>query len=464
MHDMRNGELFISNKGPSSLPDTWLLIDSCSTVDIVSSSNLLHGIHHVSHPIWVRCNAGVTTLNQMGYLGDYPCPVWFNPEGGGQYYVHVQHHPTISSQHGYTHQANAILMHHNNGDVTVFTLSEHGLYKHALSNKESIAGFWSCIQTVTERKEHYTQREIQAANQGHRFQNIIMRPGDRELMDVSIEYLPNCPVTRRDIHIAKDIYGPNLGSLKGKTIRQTLPHVPSGVDPIPYELLKRHPGVTIIVDIFFINNIPFLLSLSWGLRFLPVVVLPNQQIQTIKDRIRSICRLYQRHGFKVESLHADSEFEPIRSKFPVINTSDADDHQPDIEQAIRTVKDWVRSTYRMLPYKYIPRLMVVHLVQNTIFWLNAFPVDNGWSSKHSPRYIMTGKHLDYNKHVRAEFGEYVQTHEEHDSDMHERTVGTICLGPNGNQQGGHYFMSLVTGVRLVQSCWTPLPLPREAQS
>ena len=174
--------------------------------------------------------------------------------------------------------------------------------------------------------------------------------------------------------------------------------------------------------------------------------------------------LYQRHGFKVESLHADSEFEPIRSEFPLINTSDADDHQPDIERAIRSVKDRVHSTYRMLPYKYIPCLMVVHLVRNTMFWLNAFPVDNGWLSKHSPCYIMTGQHLDYNKHVRAEFGEYVQTHEEHDSDMHERTVGAICLGPNGNQQGGHYFMSFVMGVRLVRSRWTLLPLPREAQS
>ena len=166
----------------------------------------------------------------------------------------------------------------------------------------------------------------------------------------------------------------------------------------------------------------------------------------------------------MESLHADSEFEPIRSEFPFINTSDADDHQPDIEWAIRSMKDRVRSTYRMLPYNYIPRLMVVHLVRNTIFWLNAFPVDNGWSSKYSPRYIMTGKHLDYNKHVWAEFGEYVQTHEEHDSDMHEQTVGAICLGPNGNQQGGHYFMSLVTGLCLVRSRWTPLPLPRDAQS
>ena len=174
--------------------------------------------------------------------------------------------------------------------------------------------------------------------------------------------------------------------------------------------------------------------------------------------------MYQQRGFQVDSLHADSEFEPIRPEFPFINTSDADDHQPDIERAICTVKDRVCSTYQMQPYKYIPCLMVVHLVRNTIFWLNAFPVDNRWSSKHSPHYIMTGKHLDYNKHVHAEFGEYVQTHEEHDSDMHEQTVSAVCLGPTGNQQGGHYFMSLATGVRLVRSRWTPLPMPCEAQS
>ena len=117
-----------------------------------------------------------------------------------------------------THEANAILMHHHNGEVTVFTPSTNGLYKHVLSNNESSTGFWSCIQTVAERKDHYTQHEIQAANQARCFQNIIMRPSDRELGHVSIEHINNCPITRRAIHIAKDIYGPNLGSLKGKTV------------------------------------------------------------------------------------------------------------------------------------------------------------------------------------------------------------------------------------------------------
>ena len=64
-----------------------------------------------------------------------------------------------------TCEANAILMHHHNGDVTEFTLSEWGLYKHELLNNESITGFWSCIQTVAGRQDHYTQRDIQGANQ-----------------------------------------------------------------------------------------------------------------------------------------------------------------------------------------------------------------------------------------------------------------------------------------------------------
>jgi hypothetical protein len=74
---------------------------------------------------------------------------------------------------------------------------------------------------------------------------------------------------------------------------------------------------------------------------------------------------------------------------------------------------------------------------------------------------MTGKHLDFNKHVQIEFGAYAQTHEEHDNSMQARTVGAICLGPTGNEQGAHYFMCLATGRRLTRNQWTELPMPRD---
>jgi hypothetical protein len=64
-----------------ALLDKWLLLDSCSTIDIVSNDNLLHDIHPTDNPIWVRCNAGRIQLTHQGFLGDYPYLVWYNPHG-----------------------------------------------------------------------------------------------------------------------------------------------------------------------------------------------------------------------------------------------------------------------------------------------------------------------------------------------------------------------------------------------
>ena len=91
-----------------------------------------------------------------------------------------------------------------------------------------------------------------------------------------------------------------------------------------------------------------------------------------------------------------------------------------------TVKDRVRSTYQMLPFRRIPCLMVVHLVKNSVFWMNSFPHQDGVSNEHSPRYIMTGLELKYKLHVRLEFGSYVQTHEPHDNSMTSFTLGAIA--------------------------------------
>ena len=48
---------------------------------------------------------------------------------------------------------------------------------------------------------------------------------------------------------------------------------------------------------------------------------------------------------------------------------------------------------------------------------------------------MTGQELQYDLHICLEFGQYV----------YERTIGSVFLGPTGNNQGGHWFMSFGTG-------------------
>eukprot|EP00980_Cylindrotheca_fusiformis_P011053 scaffold2537_cov102-Cylindrotheca_fusiformis.AAC.1 len=144
----------------------------------------------------------------------------------------------------------------------------------------------------------------------------------------------------------------------------------------------------------------------------------------------------------------------------MLNCCGADEHVPEIERYIRTVKDRTRSTYRMLPFRRLPRIVLIHLLKNAVLWLNALLAADGVSSQHSPRYLMTGRELTYDKHVRLEIRCICS--EEHSNNMRERTTGAICLGPTGNAQGGHWFMSLATGSRISRHHWTELPMPAEA--
>jgi hypothetical protein len=77
--------------------------------------------------------------------------------------------------------------------------------------------------------------------------------------------------------------------------------------------------------------------------------------------------------------------------------------------------------------------------------------------------VLGGQHLDYKMLCRLPFGAYVQVHDDRliNNDLEPRTIGAINLGPTGNIQGPHRFMSLVTGEIIVRRTWTELPIPSE---
>ena len=145
----------------------------------------------------------------------------------------------------------------------------------------------------------------------------------------------------------------------------------------------------------------------------------------------------------------------------MLNCCVAGEHVPEIERFIRTLKDRTRSAYNILPFRNLPRVLLVHLLKSCTLWLNAFPAADGVSSVHSPCFLLTGPELSFDEHAVFEFGSYIQTHEEHSNWMEPRTMGAIYLGHMGNAQGGHWFFSLISGSRIVCHCWTALPIPQE---
>ena len=92
---------------------------------------------------------------------------------------------------------------------------------------------------------------------------------------------------------------------------------------------------------------------------------------------------------------------------------------------------------------------------------NIFSAKFGILDIQSPRAIIHGTKIEYNKHAKLEYGTYGQSHEEHDNTMAKRTIGAIVLHPTGNDQGSYYLYSLSTGKVLNCNHWTLLPMPMD---
>jgi len=79
--------------------------------------------------------------------------------------------------------------------------------------------------------------------------------------------IPNCPVTRQDILRAEDIFGPNIGSIKGKMACIKQKHIQVDLQDIPQDIMEKHGKVTLAIDMMFINQIPFIIMTSGNIHF-----------------------------------------------------------------------------------------------------------------------------------------------------------------------------------------------------
>jgi hypothetical protein len=110
-----------------------------------------------------------------------------------------------------------------------------------------------------------------------------------------------------------------------------------------------------------------------------------------------------------------------------LNSVAADEqHVPEIERHIRTIKERARSIVNMLPFNRFPARITIELVYYCVFWLNDFPPKGGISDTMSPCAMVVGSTIDYAHHCQIEFVTYVQQiHEVHDNTMLPRTTGAI---------------------------------------
>ena len=202
-----------SMKSNHTTPTTWILLDNQATADVFSNADLLDEIHEVTTPLHIHGITGALMITQQGILPGHGA-VWYHPHVS----VNILSMAKLKQQYHITYDSgkeNAfVVREHNNTQIKyIFQESHDGLYYHDVSNTQQIY-----ITTVTENKQKYSQSDVKRADGVRALQEIIGHPTARHLSYLLDHHLiPNSPFTSHDVRRAEQIYGPDLGNLKGKT-------------------------------------------------------------------------------------------------------------------------------------------------------------------------------------------------------------------------------------------------------
>ena len=87
---------------------------------------------------------------------------------------------------------------------------------------------------------------------------------------VSINMIKNCPIDSTDVSNARAIFGPDLASVRGKTVRRKPKSTVEEYVAVPKELVSRHKFISIAADVYFVDGIGFLLTVAIKLKFVTV--------------------------------------------------------------------------------------------------------------------------------------------------------------------------------------------------
>ena len=195
----------------------------------------------------------------------------------------------------------------------------------------------------------------------------------------------------------------------------------------------------ILVDVMHTNDVTFLTSVSKEIHYRTILAVDNLEVETLERGLKNVVRAYSIRDFHVILILVDIQFKVLKDRNKVgmpINTVSKGEHVTKMERFHRVVEERARCYYTMLPFDYLPRIMVIHLMITICFYVNAFVWLKGISQVLPPITIVEGIVLDYNLHFRVIFGEFIQTYEGTKNDMSKRTIDAIALEPASNMQGG----------------------------
>jgi hypothetical protein len=125
-----------------------------------------------------------------------------------------------------------------------------------------------------------------------------------------------------------NIFGPDLTSIQGKMVRHTPVPVVADYVAIPWGIVERNQIVMMAADVFFVDSIAFLVTLSRMIRFVTAEHVPVRTAKSLSKHLDQVLQVYPCAGFNARTILMDGEFKKINDLMPLVvcNTTAAKEH------------------------------------------------------------------------------------------------------------------------------------------
>jgi hypothetical protein len=161
--------IFLQKREKGVINKNLLLLDSQSMVDQVANPALLKNIRKAARAVTVHCNAGSTSTNLEGNLGNVT--VKHNPHSIANV---VSLHETKQC-HSVTYNSwdqGGVFQVHTDGGIVEFKPSSHGLHYHDVSDASSNVELM-LVNTVRKNFKGYTRQDVERAREAQCIQGMI---------------------------------------------------------------------------------------------------------------------------------------------------------------------------------------------------------------------------------------------------------------------------------------------------
>jgi hypothetical protein len=213
LQEWSGAHIMLNQVNTKELRDT-ILLDNGSSTSIFANPRMVQSIKTVDQPLQLMTNGGELVTDQKATVPGFG-EVWYDEASIANIFSFAE----LKDKHKITYDStkeDAFIIHLPT-KIIKFTRSPNGLYLY--KPNEKVLGPISLLNTVAENESHYTARQIIRAKLARKLYNNIGTPSIHDYKAIiRMNAIANCPITADDINIAEQVYGKDIGSLKGKTI------------------------------------------------------------------------------------------------------------------------------------------------------------------------------------------------------------------------------------------------------